>query len=549
MPSFRRPARLVALVTLATGLAAAALPPAARAADPVMADGPHAPAGRQVAAPRTTHTAGVVVHDVDLGDAVIGPRARPNAFRAPVRGLLVTPAKPAVHAPLVVFSHLRSPGCTDDSSAYPCPRGAAEVRYDRGMSYLAEALAARGYAVLVPDLAPVWVGQHLDGDYDQRAAWLTVTGRLRDEVVRASSGQRTVFGAGMAGMVDGRRTTLVVHSRSAEVMTTAVAAWARSSTPIASVMAYGGYLTPPDGDDDPFRPPVPPQVPFLAVDGTADRDVEYSTPTWLAEHVGQRRSAPALGVLLPGFGHDAVNRALSSRGIDDRPEQAGLPDARAHERMLVSVTTQWLEQTIRHRPGTMPLRSASVLPATLAGQPARWLVVPAGRRAVWLAGTSPAPTTTSARAVPVCRPWPAMDPTPHRRRCAEPDAGVLWLNSTVTRVRLGDGTGARFPVALAHPGRLEVDLTPSGDRADSRATTPLRIAVVLADGRRVVLPVDARSAALRNLATADANGEYTVATLRIALPDAVRRGRVTAVHLLGGPTGGTVDVRAVSLSR
>ena len=78
--------------------------------------------------------AGAVIRDVDLGDVELGERK--GQFRSPVRGVLVTPDRPRANAPLVIMSHLRSPGCADDVSAFPCP--GKDVRYDRGMTYLGE---------------------------------------------------------------------------------------------------------------------------------------------------------------------------------------------------------------------------------------------------------------------------------------------------------------------------------------------------------------------------------------------------------------------------
>ena len=97
-------------------------------------DGPHSPVNRKRAATTTVRRAGVVVRDVDLGAVELGRRK--GQFRAPVRGVLVTPDRPRANAPLVIMSHLRSPGCADDVSAFPCP--GKDVRYDRGMTYLGE---------------------------------------------------------------------------------------------------------------------------------------------------------------------------------------------------------------------------------------------------------------------------------------------------------------------------------------------------------------------------------------------------------------------------
>ena len=141
-----------ASATGAGSMSGTAAPPAVESASPsVRQDGPHSPLRRKIAAPKVTRLPGVRVADVDFGDVELGRRK--GQFRAPMRGVLVVPEK-GRRAPLVVVSHLRMPGCTGDILAYPCPRGSKELRQDRGMTYLGEDLARKGYAVLIPDLAP-----------------------------------------------------------------------------------------------------------------------------------------------------------------------------------------------------------------------------------------------------------------------------------------------------------------------------------------------------------------------------------------------------------
>lgn len=151
-----------------------------RAAEhPDQGDGPHSPRNRTPEPLSVKRSGGVEVRAVDLGDIDLGGPRNPGEFRAPVRGQLYRPAHARGKAPLLVFGHLRAPACTDDLSRWPCPAGFEPMRYDLGMAYLGQALAEQGYAVLVPDLAPLYVAGALSAPYDQTTGWLRTVGGLR----------------------------------------------------------------------------------------------------------------------------------------------------------------------------------------------------------------------------------------------------------------------------------------------------------------------------------------------------------------------------------
>ena len=62
----------------------------------------------------TDSTKGYHVHEVTLGDMVVGE------MTAPQRGLIVLPSTKAdTKYPLVIISHLRAPNCSGGEFAYP----------------------------------------------------------------------------------------------------------------------------------------------------------------------------------------------------------------------------------------------------------------------------------------------------------------------------------------------------------------------------------------------------------------------------------------------
>jgi len=521
--------------------------PRAAAAAPVVDgenDGPHSPVNRKRAATTTVRRAGAVIRDVDLGDVELGERK--GQFRSPVRGVLVTPDRPRASAPLVIMSHLRSPGCADDVSAFPCP--GKDVRYDRGMTYLGESLAKQGYSVLIPDLAPLFIGIGMAQPYDQQAGYRTIVGRLRDETVAASAGRATAFGKGLNGAIDARRTALIVHSRSAYVAGPLVQAWSRSRSPIVSVMAYGGAFDAPD-DHGRFTPMIP-DVPFLGIVGDRDRDTKFTGQLWLTQHAGASRRTPALMSVVPGLGHNYVNRALSSTRLDDRAGcDATCPGPAAHERFLSSAARQWLDATVRRTRTTLPMTAAAPLPTTLGGLPARWLAVTNGPRVnAYLGGMrgSMRPIGRGGSVRP-CLYVDPMNPAKPANACPEPQRGDVQNASRVARVTVTPSGGVRVAARTRGVRELVLQLSPNDDRADRRAGSPLRVTVRTASGRPTVIDVPATHPALRNRAGRDANGTYSIGTIRLMLPRSVTASTVTGIDLTGGSASSSLDIRAVDL--
>ncbi|AWE43264.1 hypothetical protein [Actinobaculum sp. 313] len=436
------------------------------------------------------------------------------------------------------------------------------------MTYLGKALAAQGYAVLIPDLSPLWSGEETATPYDQVRGWRLTVERMRDELLTASSGGTTAFGAGMRGVISPGGTALIMHSRSAAVFNSTVDAWKDSPTPITSLMTYGGDFVIPDGPDPDFSPPPPTDVPFLVVDGDADRDVKQAGTIWLTEHITQQRTAPAIGVRVPGYGHNYINRALSERDFDDRVIDGDTaPDAAAHEALLTSFSSQWLDQTLRGKPGPFPTASDAPLPETLADVPVQWLVTAPGAAAHWTATSAEnadgAVEAVGGGQVKLCRTYASMDPNQYPDRCPDPESGVQSMRSTTARISLPRGGGARLSIQASDVQEVHLHLAPTGSRSDELTHTPLQVVLVMEDGSRLPLSPLGSEKALSDLRTAEDNGDYTVATLRFSVPPQAQGRVVTGVELLGGegePGGAgdasgagdgrrhdSVDLRGVSL--
>ncbi|HMM49795.1 MAG TPA: hypothetical protein PKE32_09340, partial [Miltoncostaeaceae bacterium] len=260
------------------------------------------------------------------------------------------------------MAHLSYPGCPGQVFAFPCPNGRAPLRLDAGMAYLGVALARAGYAVLIPDLGPLYVGADIDRPYDQRVGFARTVAALVARARAGARGESTRWGGGLRGRIAPGGLAVIAHSRSGPVALATARTWWHSRHPVRSVLIYGGALEPGDRGVG-GSPPPPPDVPVLALVGTEDRDTDWMAAAWLSAHIAQPRRAPALAAAVPGLGHTLVNRTLARRGIDDRICAGGCASAAEHRSFLAAAARAWLGATGAGRTGALPVGGAPVWPA------------------------------------------------------------------------------------------------------------------------------------------------------------------------------------------
>lgn len=489
-----------------------------------VADGPHAPTDRETAAPsvQTSADGKSTLIELDLGNVTAGE------YAAPVRGVIVTPRQASGPTPVVVVSHLRAPNCSDQTFAYPCADGATELRFDRGMTYLGQALAGAGYTVLIPDLGGIFVGSDLTAPYDQHHLWRTSVQQLLEKITRPNAAAE--LGVDSLAPLDLSRVGLVTHSRSGTVVEPARQLFGPDN--LRAVVAYAPAY---DTFDVESISPAPADVPYLAVIGLADSDVGASANLWLGHYLGQERQHSAAVVALPGLGHLLVNPAASAGLGDDRRgcDLVECPDAATHERVLTEVSLDWLGAYILGADTQLPVRADQELPATVAGLPAHWLAA-TPRAAARLAPADLA--AAAAGTARVCRHVDPMSPQGAADACPEPEEGVVQIVTPVAHL-----TDAEAPVEVAGARGLAVHVAPAG--TDPRGGTALRVTVTLSDGQEHVLSVAPTDPALRSHASEHDNGSYQLGTIRLALPAEVSAGTITQVRLQ--TDGQPVEVRGV----
>ena len=557
----RRAASFVASVSVAAALALAPVASAnvgavtsnssavqANSASAVdLSEGPHADAHRKLAATTTTREDGVIVKDVDLGNITLGNRGQ---FRAPVRGVVVAPDKANAHAPLVMFAHQRYTDCVDDSVHFPCA-GSQQLRLDRGMIYWAKAMAKQGYAVIIPDLGPLYGPADPKAPYSQAQAYAKTVEQLRAAVKSANAGGKTRLGDGLKGKVDTRSMAVIGHSRAGELTTLAVPMWQKAGIRITSVMMYGGYYLTTHGD---VMDPMIGDVPYFGLMGSYDEDVKFASREWLTAHIEASRKSTAIVGVVPGFGHTYINRELSKRHIDDRRgcDLIACPGPAAHEDLFLRASSAWLNATVKHERSSLPMSATAMLGHKLASTTVSWLAVTPGRRTTaYLAHqTGTLQPLGKGASVKACVYPDPMIPVPSKFDCALPDAATIAnAQSFIAQTKMAPGVGVRLRTNVSRATTLALHLAPSDDRTDHRPGSPLAVKVRTSSGRSVTLKVPASDPAVQNRATADMAGTYAISTVRLRLPSWVAATRVTGVDITGDGVASKVDIRAIDFAQ
>lgn len=510
-------------------------------------EGPHAASDRKPTATEILNGQNSTkIVRLDLGNSEIGE------YAVPVRGTLVIPTSTAAaeaapaesggaaaKQPLIIVNHLRAPGCSDDTFAYPCTNS-TERRFDIGMTYLGEHLAGQGYAVLIPDLSPVWIGADVASPYDQTKLWQQVVSRFVAEFENQNS-------AALQGIdtsqLDTSQLGLVLHSRSGILVNPAVELFGAAR--IKGVLAYGAAY---DTFDAEMLSPAPADVPYLAVSGDLDADVGASANLWLGAHLGLPRSTPAIAATVPGLGHMYVNRVLSEAGLDDRIgcEELDCPDAAEHERFLCEVAADWFGWAFYGADTSIPVTAGEFDGAAeLAGLPARWLAAsPAASSEQRVTLDAAAFKAFDGGSATLCVHPDPMQPGQPDNACPEPTKGVTEV-APVTPVNVLQRARAETTVTAVRT--VAVHVAAHGSSELGSDTTALLVTLRFADGTTWEQQLTPAHPVLRNRATAADNGQYLLGTVRLVVPAAHAGKTVTAVELRA--PAAPVELRAVDLLR
>jgi dienelactone hydrolase len=347
----------------------------------------------------------------DLGEFMIPQPGNPAGdMPARLQGVIALPAGPGPH-PVAVILHGAGFGCPPaDATRTTWPCGGAEQPNWTGFSYLASALAARGYIVLVPDVNAQYEVAYGEAKGFERLAALTRA--HLEHLAAAAVGEEAGFGADLRGRVDLESIVLTGHGRSADgalaIAAPAAGAFDPSALPARQVPVKALLLIAPEGQSQ------SPQSQLVGISASSVISMAESLPdvplgVILAECDGivpelagariyeaarlvEDRGSLAAEVFLNGASHNAFNRFLEA---DDGQalvgQRAGCEpevrlDLEAQRKFLAQYTADFFD-VVLGRPGAetavraVRLDAAVSEPVLLYGQAALTsLSVPAERR-------------------------------------------------------------------------------------------------------------------------------------------------------------------------
>jgi len=227
----------------------------------------------------------------DLGTVTLA-----DGVPAPLRGVIAWPEQldVGVPLPLVMVLHGSHPICRDDPAAYgswPCPPG-TEIENERGLTWLAEAIAARGVVAIAPALN----SQHTFGAGEPLPSVRSIE-LITRAIAALDAGSLPVA----PGALDGTL-VLVGHSMGAEdaVLLTRSLSTERAVTGLVLVQ-------PSLNSVDAMALPATPTVVVLS---ECDGDVGLSGGTYVSERLRVVGAAPVALVMLDGGSHNATNSLL-----------------------------------------------------------------------------------------------------------------------------------------------------------------------------------------------------------------------------------------------
>ena len=314
--------------------------------------------------------------EYNLGDATVVQERFPadSRFRnMPVRfnGLIAVPEGDGGPYPMVVILHGTHPGCptVGEVDTWPCAPDDEQANY-RGFGYLASALAAHGYVVLVPNInAENTFGFGEPVPFER-------LGQLIDlhmaALATAAEGGENGFGAELAGRADVHRLALLGHSRGGE------ASVALANSPNHPTGAEGGAYGPAAGTlliapaTVTFDPTGGSRVPSAIVIAGCDGDVVGGDGQFFYEgaRLAPGQSATATAVYLARANHNAFNAILGPDpfGAPDRPACATLLDPETQRAWLADYAVDFLATLFSADPAVV--RAATMGMGTFAFAPA-----------------------------------------------------------------------------------------------------------------------------------------------------------------------------------
>lgn len=276
-----------------------------------------------------------VAQPYDLGETTIvqerfdvGSRFR--EMPVPVRGLIAVPEGDGPF-PVAVLVHGTYTFCTAEltangTDAFPCPPEHDLQQY-RGFAYLAEALAARGYLTLVPDVAYEYNNGFGEPTYGERTKQM-IAAHLNG--LAAGEG----FPVDVAGKADLSRLVLMGHSNGGPMAMIFDAYWAEQGNAPASAIAL---MMPAS-----WWNPLPETTPLAFVTALCDGDLGTRNSEFWFEQLDWLRPGLLTLQTLPGFTHNAISPQLRRDPFQQCAEE-DIVDLQEQRDWIAAFLPNWFE--------------------------------------------------------------------------------------------------------------------------------------------------------------------------------------------------------------
>lgn len=380
--------------------------------------------------------------DFSLGTADLDGGTGKGRVQFPLRGTVAFPPE-AASAPVVLVLHMRGNPCSDGSETLPCPVG-MDARYDRGMGWLASALAARGYVVVIPDM-------NATRDFSYEAVTVPLGYQLGRAAVDRLREAPADFGIPEDVTVSDTLATMGHSLGGDQAMWAAIdnPGWVSAAILLEAAPAMAGMFPAPD---NPFAflygtaqtAQIPRDLPFASVIGRCDDDALYLGGQYVVNAtVDPARRAPAALAVIEDGDHVMLNTRATRKtggGFAQCPS-ADDPSYPAYAEKLRAQLGQW---------------SADVLDVFLGRQPADG---EAARRAGLYAGADDQVEGVSVVTIP------AAD---DRTTVLLPLGGALGTHGQAQRAADDPLAGADDGVSYTSSAGLESLVCPAGGLASAQ---------------------------------------------------------------------------------
>jgi dienelactone hydrolase len=238
----------------------------------------------------------------DLGETIIyqrwfSPESRFYNMPVTLRGVLAVPDGEGPF-PVALFLHGAYPFCTaplvNEADVYPCPPE-HDVRQYEGFAYLAQALAARGYLALIPDIGAEYTVGFGEPVFAERGVQII-------EAHLAALAKGEGYGAAVASRADFSRLVIASHSRGGSLSVIYALSEARTHDVDALALVTPAFVV--------EEAIIPEDMPAALVISECDGDVQTVEPLVFASQLDPLRPAPYTIYTLPRGTHNAFSTRL-----------------------------------------------------------------------------------------------------------------------------------------------------------------------------------------------------------------------------------------------